>query len=110
MSAGVAVASWRLIRDLSVTVHDCRRPQTLLRDEEWSGGMAAVDYYFLAEDGTRFKATLPYEPYFIVAVKVRTVPLLCVSRQGDWPLTIQVRTPCDRHCPRRTRSRRSSST
>jgi len=85
-------------------------PQTLLRDEEWSGGTAAVDYYFLAEDGTRFKATLPYEPYFIVAVKVRTLPHSRLPRRDDWPLTIPVSTLYGRHCPRRTRSRRSSST
>ncbi|RPA85713.1 DUF1744-domain-containing protein [Ascobolus immersus RN42] len=44
---------------------------TILKDENASGGMkAAVDYYFI-EDGneTTFKASLTYEPYFLIAVK-----------------------------------------
>ncbi|KAH9489963.1 hypothetical protein Btru_036337 [Bulinus truncatus] len=31
--------------------------------------VSAVDYYFLQEDGGRFKATLPFKPYFYVAAK-----------------------------------------
>ncbi|CAN7982572.1 unnamed protein product [Ixodes hexagonus] len=31
--------------------------------------ISAVDYYFIEEDGSRFKASLPYEPYFYVAAK-----------------------------------------
>ncbi|XP_059166217.1 DNA polymerase epsilon catalytic subunit A-like [Physella acuta] len=31
--------------------------------------ISAVDYYFLQEDGGRFKATLPFKPYFFVAAK-----------------------------------------
>ncbi|XP_070201892.1 DNA polymerase epsilon catalytic subunit A-like [Littorina saxatilis] len=31
--------------------------------------VSAVDYYFLEEDGSRFKATLPFKPYFYVATK-----------------------------------------
>ncbi|CAL1540665.1 unnamed protein product, partial [Lymnaea stagnalis] len=31
--------------------------------------VSAVDYYFLQEDGGRFKATLPFKPYFFVAAK-----------------------------------------
>ena len=28
--------------------------------------ISAVDYYFVQEDGTRFKASLPYKPYFYI--------------------------------------------
>ena len=31
--------------------------------------MSAVDFYFIEEDGKRFKATLPFEPYFYIRVK-----------------------------------------
>ncbi|CAN8013629.1 unnamed protein product [Ixodes persulcatus] len=34
--------------------------------------ISAVDYYFIEEDGSRFKASLPYEPYFYVAAKPGT--------------------------------------
>ncbi len=31
--------------------------------------VSAVDFYFLAEDGQRFKATLPFQPYFYIATR-----------------------------------------
>jgi DNA polymerase epsilon subunit 1 len=31
--------------------------------------VSAVDFYFIEEDGKRFKATLPFEPYFYIRVK-----------------------------------------
>ncbi|XP_064102350.1 DNA polymerase epsilon catalytic subunit A-like [Macrobrachium nipponense] len=31
--------------------------------------LSAVDYYFIQEDGSRFKVSLPYRPYFFVMVK-----------------------------------------
>ncbi|XP_077483057.1 DNA polymerase epsilon catalytic subunit 1 isoform X2 [Amblyomma americanum] len=31
--------------------------------------ISAVDYYFIEEDGSRFKVSLPFEPYFYVAAK-----------------------------------------
>ncbi|RYP81001.1 hypothetical protein DL769_002181 [Monosporascus sp. CRB-8-3] len=34
-----------------------------------SGGRAALDCYFIEEDGQTFKATVEYEPYFLVAVR-----------------------------------------
>lgn len=33
------------------------------------GGRAAIDCYFIEEDGATFKATVEYEPYFLVAVR-----------------------------------------
>ncbi|TPX18262.1 uncharacterized protein E0L32_002771 [Thyridium curvatum] len=33
------------------------------------GGRAAVDCYFIEEDGATFKATVEYEPYFLIAVR-----------------------------------------
>ena len=53
--------------------------QTLLRHEDGRGGQAAVDFYFLCEDGSRFKVTKAMEPYFLVATKVRR------SGGGDVP-------------------------
>ena len=42
---------------------------TSLEDEKVPGGRAGVDFYFIEEDGGTFKATLEYDPYFLIAVK-----------------------------------------
>ena len=42
---------------------------TTIEDESVPGGKAGVDYYFIGEDGDTFKATLEYDPYFLLAVK-----------------------------------------
>lgn len=47
----------------------CNMHSTTIEDEKVSGGRAGVDYYFLEEDGGSFKATIEYDPYFLVAVK-----------------------------------------
>lgn len=48
--------------------------QTLVRDDNFPAGRAAVDYYFIEEDGSLFKSTLVYEPYFYLACKVCHIP------------------------------------
>nr|XP_027207609.1 DNA polymerase epsilon catalytic subunit A-like [Penaeus vannamei] len=35
--------------------------------------MSAVDYYFIQEDGSRFKVSLPYRPYFFVMTKKEVI-------------------------------------
>lgn len=47
----------------------CNMHSTTIEDEKVPGGRAGVDFYFLGEDGDSFKATVEYEPYFLVAVK-----------------------------------------
>ncbi|SLM36534.1 dna polymerase epsilon catalytic subunit a [Lasallia pustulata] len=47
----------------------CNMHSTTLEDVKVPGGRAGVDYYFLEEDGGSFKATVEYDPYFLVAVK-----------------------------------------
>ncbi|KAF7798090.1 hypothetical protein EIP86_009304 [Pleurotus ostreatoroseus] len=42
---------------------------TLVKDAEWPGGKAAVDFMFIQDDGGMFKATMQYEPYFYIACK-----------------------------------------
>ncbi|TFK50458.1 DUF1744-domain-containing protein [Heliocybe sulcata] len=42
---------------------------TLVKDPDWPGGKAGVDYYFIQDDGDLFKCTLLYEPYFCIACK-----------------------------------------
>lgn len=42
---------------------------TTIEDENVPGGKAGVDYYFIGEDGDTFKATLEYDPYFLLAVR-----------------------------------------
>ena len=43
---------------------------TTIEDESVPGGRAGVDFYFLGEDeGDTFKATIEYDPYFLIAVK-----------------------------------------
>lgn len=45
--------------------------QTLLKDSEYASGIAAVDFYFIQDDGGMFKCTFRYEPYFYIACKVK---------------------------------------
>ncbi|KAK2460009.1 hypothetical protein APHAL10511_008015 [Amanita phalloides] len=45
---------------------------TLVKDPDWPSGRAAVDYYFIHDDGTMFKCTFQYEPYFVIACKYGT--------------------------------------
>ncbi|KAF2278324.1 DUF1744-domain-containing protein [Westerdykella ornata] len=47
----------------------CNMHSTTIEDENVPGGKAGVDYYFIGEDGETFKATLEYDPYFLLAVK-----------------------------------------
>ena len=47
----------------------CNMHSTSIEDENVPGGRAGVDYYFIEEDGGTFKATVEYDPYFLVAVK-----------------------------------------
>lgn len=47
----------------------CNMHSTTIEDDKIPGGKAAVDYYFLEEDGNTFKATIGYDPYFLIAVK-----------------------------------------
>ncbi|KAH9829902.1 DNA polymerase epsilon subunit 1 [Rhodofomes roseus] len=42
---------------------------TLVKDADWPSGKAAVDFYFIQDDGGMFKCTLQYEPYFYIACK-----------------------------------------
>ena len=46
-------------------------PKTIVKDSDWPGGRAAVDYYFIQEDGKMFKCTMNYEPYFYISCVVR---------------------------------------
>jgi hypothetical protein len=49
--------------------------QTLIKDADWPSGKAAVDFYFIQDDGGMFKCTLLYEPYFYIACKVSYIVL-----------------------------------
>lgn len=42
---------------------------TAIEDERIPAGRSALDCYFLEQDGSTFKATVEYEPYFLIAVK-----------------------------------------
>jgi len=79
---------------VSCTVHfesAKRYIQTLVKDPEWPAGKAAVDYYFIQDDGGMFKVTYVYEPYFYIACKVRALsislkPDADASYSQDWRL------------------------
>ncbi|KAF3934297.1 hypothetical protein ABW19_dt0205260 [Dactylella cylindrospora] len=43
---------------------------TAVEDEKIIGGKAGVDFYFIDDDGGSFKATLLYDPYFMIACKM----------------------------------------
>ena len=42
---------------------------TSIEDTRIPGGRAALDCYFIEHDGSTFKATVEYDPYFLIAVK-----------------------------------------
>ncbi|KAF1352349.1 hypothetical protein BDV97DRAFT_293561 [Delphinella strobiligena] len=42
---------------------------TSIEDSKIPGGRAGVDFYFLQDDGNTFKATVEYDPYFLIACK-----------------------------------------
>lgn len=42
---------------------------TTIEDPKVPGGRAGVDYYFIDDDGSTFKTTVEYDPYFIIATK-----------------------------------------
>lgn len=46
---------------------------TLVASDTHATGLAAVDYYFIQDDGGMFKATITYEPYFYVTCRVSLV-------------------------------------
>jgi DNA polymerase epsilon subunit 1 len=67
-----------VIRDTTFIICSCDtvsadRPslKTIVKDSDWPGGRAAVDYYFIQEDGGMFKCTMNYEPYFYISCVVR---------------------------------------
>lgn len=46
------------------------QPTTIaLDDDRTPGGKAALDCYFIENDGQTFKATIEYEPYFLIACR-----------------------------------------
>ncbi|QIX00395.1 hypothetical protein AMS68_005912 [Peltaster fructicola] len=47
----------------------CNMHSTAIEDSKVPGGRAAVDYYFIGDDGNTFKASVEYDPYFLLAVK-----------------------------------------
>ncbi|KAK5161550.1 DNA polymerase epsilon catalytic subunit [Oleoguttula sp. CCFEE 6159] len=47
----------------------CNMHSTSIEDENVPGGRAGVDFYFIEDDGGTFKATVEYDPYFLVAVR-----------------------------------------
>ena len=52
-----------------ITVHvTFYPPQADILDEN-KRLVSAVDFYFIEEDGQRFKATMPFQPYFYIATK-----------------------------------------
>ncbi|EXJ93729.1 DNA polymerase epsilon catalytic subunit A [Capronia coronata CBS 617.96] len=42
---------------------------TTIEDSKVPGGRAGVDFYFIGDNGENFKATVEYDPYFLLAVK-----------------------------------------
>ncbi|ODN97119.1 DNA polymerase epsilon catalytic subunit A [Cryptococcus amylolentus CBS 6273] len=49
---------------------------TLMQSEVSPNGLAAVDYYFIQDDGGSFKVTIPFEPYFYVTCRGGTETLV----------------------------------
>ncbi|KAI9677772.1 MAG: DNA polymerase epsilon catalytic subunit [Trizodia sp. TS-e1964] len=47
----------------------CNMHSTSVEDDVIVGGKAGVDFYFLEESGDGFKATIEYDPYFLIAIR-----------------------------------------
>lgn len=47
----------------------CNMHSTVIQDSKVPGGRAGVDFYFLEETGGTFKATVEYDPYFLIATR-----------------------------------------
>ena len=47
----------------------CNMHSTAIEDSKVPGGRAAVDFYFIGNNGETFKAGVEYSPYFLIAVK-----------------------------------------
>ncbi|EER23247.1 DNA polymerase epsilon, catalytic subunit A, putative [Coccidioides posadasii C735 delta SOWgp] len=47
----------------------CNMHSTTIEDPKVPGGRAGVEFYFLEDDGGSFKATVEYDPYFLIAAK-----------------------------------------
>ena len=47
----------------------CNMHSTSVEDSRVPGGRAGVDFYFLEDDGGSFKATVEYDPYFLIATR-----------------------------------------
>ena len=47
----------------------CNMHSTTIEDDKVPGGKAGVEYYFIEDDGNTFKATVAYDPYFLIAVR-----------------------------------------
>ncbi|KAF7724021.1 DNA polymerase epsilon catalytic subunit [Apophysomyces ossiformis] len=45
---------------------------TVVRDSDWPSGRAAVNFYFLTDNGETFKATSVYSPYFYIACRPKS--------------------------------------
>jgi DNA polymerase epsilon subunit 1 len=54
--------------------------QSLVKDPDWPSGRAAVDFYFIQDDGGMFKCTFQYEPYFYIACKVKLFKSLLAAK------------------------------
>ena len=75
----------RIDESMGFSRYDAGRPRigwlvnmhsTTIEDEGTLGGRAGVDYYFIEEDGSTFKATIGYDPYFLIAVRK--------GREAEW--------------------------
>ncbi|WVR03512.1 DNA polymerase epsilon catalytic subunit A [Kwoniella sp. DSM 27419] len=75
--------------------------QTLVQSSTHAGGLAAVDFYFIQDDGGSFKATIPYEPYFYVTCRAGTETIveewllkryegvsIRIEREKKWDLSL----------------------
>lgn len=65
---------------------------TMLVDEDQGGRKSAVDFYFLDEDGGSFKATMQYNPYFLIATKV---PVICCEADGRAEWKLRSKSTCE---------------
>ena len=74
-------------------IHACTCVQTTVEDKESGNTVAAVNCYFMSQDGSMFKAQVHFSPYFYLQIKVCLADLphhvhLVSTAAGAHPFTL----------------------
>ena len=72
--------------------------QTVVEDRESSQTVAAVNCYFMCQDGSMFKAQIAFAPYFYLHVQVRATGGRCCFTTWESAVRTSPWLNCERAC------------